>query len=384
MQRSISGFFQRRRSGRKFRAGAALALLALLAGCVTQRGPQGPLIRPAEVRARIVPLLPAGVSDPQGWATDITAAFLAQNIAPSHSHLCSVLAVIGQESGFKVNPVVPGLGRIARREIDKRAAARHVPGFVVDAALWLKSPDGKRYSYRLEHARTEHELSSTFDDFIGMVPLGKRLFGGFNPIHTAGPMQVSVSFAQAHAQGYPYPVKGSIRHEVFSRRGGVYFGVAHLFGYPAPYTQPIYRFADFNAGWYSSRNAAFQQAVSLASGIELALDGDVVTPGAGPTAPVGATERAVRSLAGRLDLDNAQIHRALEQGESADFAETDVYTRVFALAEKVERRPLPRAVLPGITLHSPKITRWLTTAWFAKRVEARWQQCMQRGGARSG
>ncbi|MEE7565503.1 DUF1615 family protein, partial [Xanthomonas sp. Kuri4-3] len=36
----------------------------------------------------------------------------------------------------------------------------------------------------------------------------------------------------------------------------------------------------------------------------------------------------------------------------------------------------PRAVPPGIRLESPKITRTLTTAWFAQRVEERWRRCM--------
>src|SRR3546814_9631067 len=85
-------------------------------------------------------------------------------------------------------------------------------------------------------------------------------------------MQVRIDFAEAHAEDYPYPVGGSIRHEVFSRRGGMYFGMMHLLGYRASYTEPLYRFADFNAGWQASRNAAFQAAVSRASGIELALD----------------------------------------------------------------------------------------------------------------
>ena len=355
-----------------------LVISVLLAGCATQRTQEVPPRRPADVRAEIVRLMPAGTSDREGWATDIQAAFAAQGIASTTTNLCSVLAVAGQESGYQVDPVVPGLGKIARREIDRRAASRHVPGFLVVAALWLKSPDGRRYSERLQGARTEKQLSEIFQDFIGMVPLGRRLFGDLNPVHTGGPMQVSIAFAEARARDYPYPVQGSIRHEVFSRRGGLYFGVMHLLGYPVTYSQPLYRFADFNAGWYASRNAAFQNAVSLASGIPLALDGDLVQPDAGIGDPAGATERAVRALAVPLDMSDSAIHRALEQGTRQDFDDSKLYARVFALAERIERKSLPRAVLPGIALKSPKITRKLTTAWFARRVDERWQRCMAR------
>lgn len=351
--------------------------LALLAGCGSQSVRQAAEPTPAEVRSSVVRLLPATVSDRQGWATDIQVAFAAQKLKPSTQNLCSVIAVAEQESNLQADPQVPNLGGIARSEMQRRAAAVHVPNFMLDAALALKSPDGRSYSQRLDKARSERELSAIFDDFIGMVPLGKQLFGRFNPVHTGGPMQVSVAFAEEHAQGYPYPLKGSLREEVFSRRGGVYFGTAHLLGYPVDYPQPLYRFADYNAGWYASRNAAFQRAVSLASGIPLTLDGDLIRY---DSSAAGATELAVRSLGKRLDLSDSEIRRALEQGERAEFAESRLYAKVFALAEKAEGKPLPRAILPGITLHSPKITRNLTTAWFAQRVDERYQRCLVRAG----
>ncbi|UVE19668.1 DUF1615 domain-containing protein [Pseudomonas sp. LS44] len=351
-----------------------LAVLLVLAGCGTQR-PQ-PLERsPDEVRAELLRLLPGQTADRQGWATDIYVAFATQHIAPTTENLCAVLAVAEQESTFQSDPQVPGLAKIARAEIDRRAAALHIPNFLVGTALRLDSPTGKTYSQRLSKVRSERELSAIFDDFIGMVPMGGQLFGGLNPVHTGGPMQVSIAFAEAHAQDYPYPRDGSIRQEVFSRRGGLYFGIAHLLGYPANYPQPLYRFADFNAGWYASRNAAFQHALSRVSGIPLALDGDLVVHG---SSRLGQTELAVRALGQRLDMSHGAIRRALLQGDSLEFEDSKLYARVFALADANERKPLPRAMLPGITLKSPKITRKLTTAWFAQRVDERWQRCMTR------
>lgn len=350
--------------------------LVLLAGCATQPA-LPPQRQPDVVRAEILRKLPASVSDRSGWANDVYVALSAQDISTSTANLCAVLAVTEQESTYTADPVVPGLARIARAEIDRRAAALHVPGLLVSAALRIDSPDGRSYAQRLGQVRTERQLSALYEDFIGMVPLGGKLFGGLNPVHTGGPMQVSVDFAREHARDYPYPVEGSIRHEVFTRRGGLYFGTAHLLGYPAHYDALLYRFADFNAGWYASRNAAFQAAVSRATGIDLALDGDLLQPGADLEHP-GSTERAIRALGARLDMGDGQIRDALARGDRLEFEDTALYARVFALADAAAGRAMPRAILPGIRLESPKITRKLTTAWFADRVNARWQRCMQR------
>ncbi|CAM3631956.1 Lipoprotein [Bordetella sputigena] len=352
------------------------AALSWLAGCATRTSepvPRGP----DQVRAEVARRLPAGIADPAGWAGDIQVALDAQDIPATPANQCAVIAVIAQESSFRADPAVPGLPKIARAEINRRASGMHIPGLLVDAALGLTSPNGKTYSQRLDAVRTERDLSDIYEDFIGMVPMGRQLFGGLNPVHTAGPMQVSVDFAQAHAKGYPYSLDQGVRKEVFTRRGGAYFGTLHLLGYPAHYDAMIYRFADYNAGWYASRNAAFQNAVSRATGIPLALDGDVLREN---SVEPGETERALRALRGRLDMSEDAIRRDLRAGDRQDFEKTMLYRRVFEIADKSAGAPLPRTVLPRITLQSPKITRQLTTAWFAERVNTRWKECMGRDG----
>lgn len=366
------------------RTAASLALLALLAACADtpRRVEPAPAPRPADARALIAQSLPPSATDRAGWAADIYAALSVLGAPADAANACAVIAVAEQESSLQADPPVPGLARIAREEIDRRADAAGVPRLLVSAALALNSSTGRSYAERLDNVRTEKGLSEIFEDFIGMVPLGQRLFGAYNPVRTGGPMQVSIAFAEAHAKArpYPYPMAGSVRHEVFTRRGGVYFGAAHLLDYAAPYDRLLYRFADFNAGHYASRNAAFQQALSTASGVPLELDGDLVRFDNADAARPGATELAARTLRAKLDLSDAQIRRALEQGTEARFETSTLYRRVFALAEALERRPLPRAAMPRIALKSPKIRRPLTTEWFANRVDERWRRCVARAG----
>jgi hypothetical protein len=85
---------------------------------------------------------------------------------------------------------------------------------------------------------------------------------------------------------------------------------------------------------------------------------------------------AVRALSRRLNLDDAAIHGALEQGRTAGFERTSVYMKVFALADRAKGRPIPRELLPQIQLHGPKISRNLTTAWYAGRVDQRFKRCL--------
>jgi Protein of unknown function (DUF1615) len=359
----------------RVRSLCALAVVLLASACGGSRTREQ--IDPDVARAQIQRHFPKGVNNAAAWAQDIFAAFEALKLPQTNENICATIAVTQQESTFQANPPVAGLGAIARREIDTRAERYHVPKLVVNAALGLKSPNGKSYADRLKAAKTEQELSEVFEDFIGIVPLGRQLFADFNPVRTGGPMQVSIAFAEEHADShrYPYPVPNGIRREVFTRRGGMYFGIAHLLDYPVEYEDMLYRFADFNAGHYASRNAAFQNAVSIAAKSSLATDGDLIIHGSDEP---GKTELATRTLADRIEMSATEIRRDLEQGRDEDFSESKLYRRVFELADKARGRPVPRAVVPNIRLKSAKITRNLTTEWFAQRVNTRYKQCLAR------
>ncbi|MGL6291603.1 MAG: DUF1615 domain-containing protein [Silanimonas sp.] len=355
------------------RALGLAAIVLLLTACATT--PKGPT--PAEVRAAISAKIPPRVDDREGWATDIQVAFEAQGLTPNPENICATLAVLEQESGYVADPAVPGLGRIAREELERRANAKLIPDLALDAALRIRSTDGRSYADRLASVRTERELSLVFEDLVGRVPLGQRLFEDWNPVQTGGPMQVSIPFAEANARGYPYPVEQSIRREVFTRRGGMYFGIKHLLDYETPYVRKVHRFADYNAGHYASRNAAFQNAVAVATGRRLALDGDVLAPGA-PLDRPGETEAALRTLSNALGMDDVALRAALQGAGRLDFNDGALFQSVFEIAERRGGKTLPREMIPGIRLESPKITRELTTAWFATRVDGRYRDCLAR------
>jgi hypothetical protein len=133
-----------------------IAFAALLSGCASER----PVVAPGEgspVQARelIDRSLPHSLSDRAGWTADLYAGFTVLAIEPTHENICAVVAVIEQESGFRVDPVVPNLPAVAWREIDERAAHAGVPRMLLHGMLQLPSSTGRSYSDRIDGARTE-------------------------------------------------------------------------------------------------------------------------------------------------------------------------------------------------------------------------------------
>jgi hypothetical protein len=338
----------------------------------------------AEVNKRIVRLIPGYAKDRQGWADDLHTAFKTLEVPHATQTYCAAIAIIEQESSFQADPTVPGLPAIVRRELESRASRYGIPMLIVNTALKKTSPDGKSYNERIDALKTEKQINTLFEDMTGELPFGRQLFADYNPVRTGGPMQVSVDFAAQHLKerDYPYPMPKKVRDEVFTRRGGVYFGSAILLDYEVPYDTIVYRFADFNSGRYSSRNAAFQLALGKVTGKPLAPDGDLLRYENGQPATIASSvEEAAIGIAKQLDMSRPQIRRDLLLEKTLAFGGSPLYNRVFELAEH-GGKPLPRQVLPQIDLKSPKITRKLTTEWFAKKVEGRYRSCLARSSGR--
>lgn len=340
----------------------------------------------AEVRALALRHLPPQIAQRSGWADDIATAFAALGIPAQPHKLCALAAVIEQESTWQPDPPVAGLSRIAKAELEKKRAAYGIPKTVFDLALLKTSPDGRSYQHRLDRLRTERELSDLFEDMIREVPFGERIFAGQNPVRTGGSTQVSIAWAQQLMAERPYPWRpaGPARDEVFKRRGGVYFGAAMLLDYPVSYDRMLYRFADYNAGRYASRNAAVQALLAQLTGRPVVADGDLLRYRGGEPVPVRSepsqTYQALAALAPELGLSPAQIEQDLRREKRHDFEQTATYRRLGQLARQ-RGLVLAAAQLPEIALKSPKISRPLTTAWFAERCEARYRACLARGAA---
>ena len=186
-------------------------------------------------------------------------------------------------------------------------------------------------------------------------------------------MQVQVAFAR-RLSGMR---DADIRELLYTRAGGVRFGTARLLGYGAGYDDVVYRFADYNAGEYASRNAAFQEQLGRLVGTTLALDGDLLNY---------RTKRArrrcrPRSRSARRTGSTATTSATIAREKTLDFEETELWSAVRDAWAQRTGRPAPYARIPDVTLSSPKLSRTLTTAWFAASVKRRYVACRQRQGA---
>jgi len=335
-----------------------------------------PIPKPLIGLALVNSLLAPELVDRSAWAEDIYTAFKSINIPVNKENVCAVLAEIEQESSFQAEPVVYGLKTIVRRELEAARQKYLIPRWVMERSFELKSPDGRSYKERIEALKTESDIDRLFEDMISEIPFGKKMFASYNPVRTGGPMQVSWDFAHEYVanRSYPYPIKNSLRNELFSRKGGLYFGVAYLLDYPTSYSSMLFRFADFNAGIYSSRNAAFQNAVSSLSKVRLVKDGDLLRYREGVALQdPSQTMRAILSVSARLNMDRTEIFHDLLLEKTSAFERSRLFKKIFTIAAS-----LPRELIPEIELRGPKLSRKLTTSMYVEQVARRYNKCLKK------
>ena len=379
-------------------------LLALAIGCGsthTSGSATGPWQPPAPLTAaEIAVLIPVQVRDRGGWSEAIANALAANQVPLDRTSACAVIAIIAQESGFEADPAVPGLAAIAAARIDRYKAKLGPFGDpLFDRMLSGRAPDDARsFRERLARLRTERDADVLFRDLLAYYEVNHpALFaaaewagkltdldglGALNPITTAGSMQVSVRFAEewALARKGRTATPGSVRDALYTRPGGVYYGTARLLAYPVPYDRMLFRFADYNAGLYTSRNAALQAQLSRLSGRKLTLDGDLLSydRSGKPNDEESESERAVQAFAQRYapQLSARAIRRDLLGEKTIDFEGTETYRAIKAVAAQKWGDAAAYATLPQVAVTSPKLKGTRSTAWFAQSVDRRYQACV--------
>ena len=341
------------------------------------------------------------MADPGGWARDLLAAFADAGLVPDATQVCAVVAVLEQESGFQADPAVANLGTLVRTRLDEEAEKYGPVGpAALERILTRRAPGDRRtFDQRIGRLRTERELDLLFRDMleserrehptmVATANLLDSLFRGrrledLNPVTTAGSMQVSVHWAVDYARGRGWTDDDqAIRDALYTRPGGLRFGVPRLWGYSLSDPDVLYRFADYNAGQYASRNAAVQRGLSRLTGLELAADGDLLAfgPDGRPTADESETLRAFRAFRERFvpTLPEARLREDLEKGKELTFEETPSYLALRRVYREQTGSALPAAVLPDLELKSPKLRHGYTTGAYARNVMRHHRACLQR------
>ncbi|MEG2358320.1 DUF1615 domain-containing protein [Acinetobacter sp.] len=348
--------------------------------------------------------LPGRVNDRTSWAQDIYDITEQLGIPQTKENVCSIVAVVDQESNFVADPQVPGLGEKAVKEVQTRLDEKFkeklgdgiggtVAGYFEEVLKTQPNPKDN-YLSQMRRVKTERELDELYREIFdymskhyhvsaltGAAKLVGQDFGEkMNPITTLGSMQVHIGYAKEHKrQGGNI---AELRTDLYSQYGGLYYGIHRLMMYPADYDKPLYRFADYNSGMYSSRNAAFQSMLNDLTAAELTLDGDLLlySKDGSPRSAKSESERELTNVfaANNVILTPRQIRADLKTEKEQDFEDTATYRAVTKLyKEKTGKEPF-YAMMPQVVISGPKLSRDYNTNWFASRVNGRYQTCMNK------
>ena len=353
---------------------------------------------------QIKQLLPPRINERSAWAKDIFDITEQLDNPQTKENICSIVAVADQESNFVADPQVAGLGEKAVKEVEDRldekfkdklgdAIGGTLAGYFQEVLKNQPSPDNN-YLSQMRRVKTERQLDELYREIFSYMSkhyhvsaltgaaklVGQDFAEKLNPVTTLGSMQVHIGYAKEHKrQGGNI---AALRSDLYSRYGGLYYGIHRLMMYPADYNKAIYRFADYNSGMYSSRNAAFQSMLNALTNTKLDLDGDLLlyTKDGSIRSTISQSERELTSIfaSNNMLVTPRQIRTDLKKEKKKDFEDTATYRTVTKLyQEKMAKEPM-YAIMPEVVISGPKLSRDYNTNWFATRVNGRYQSCMQR------
>lgn len=362
-------------------------LVVGLTACKTESEPPPPTL----TNAQIAKLIPARVKNSQSWADDIAKIFDQLGIYKGSQNACTAIAIIDQESNFVADPTVPNLGETSLKALNDKLEdklGKTMAGMFKNMLATKPNPDNN-FIKQIKAVKTERELDELFRKMfayfgetykVGAINNTAKLLGNgidekLNPITTLGSMQVHIDYAKKNRRSNMND--DELRADLYSQYGGLYYGIHRLMLYAANYDDPIYRFADYNSGMYSSRNSAFQAQLAHISGKKLDLDGDLLLwDGDSPKTAKSQTETAILSL-NIPNLTERQIRQDLKKEKTQAFELTVTYQAIKErFGKKTDKYP-KYAIMPQVVISGPKLSKDYNTNWFATRVNKRYETCIK-------
>ncbi|NRA65295.1 MAG: DUF1615 family protein [Pseudobacteriovorax sp.] len=380
-------------SFRAYRQASIYGLLAVLIGAcslINRSEPPKSYVSFATVKSKI----PTHVKQRSDWAQAVKEGIELTGKPLSLERICAVVAIIEQESGFKANPRVSQLPKIVSRGIKEKLKPLGPladPAWEAIQSTTIPSTNTS-FGERINQLKTERDLDLLFDEltdtFAASLPrsfaistalsrlLGRGDLRQLNPIRTAGSMQVRVAFAKELLSREGMTDR-AIRDYLYTIKGGVRVGTARLLGYRASYDNIIYRFADYNSGMYSSRNAAFQKLLTDITGLRLRRDGDLLTYRKDGSID-GRTTQSKKAALTFAKANHSWIWLAkynLRQEKTYDFERSNLWRQVRKSWQTTFEKQPPYAIMPRVVIVSPKLNGNKSTAWFANNVVRRYKRC---------
>jgi len=354
-----------------------LLLTLFLSGCSRDQE-QGLSQRQIE---KLVLAANPNVDSPNIWARAIRESLQELKQPVDKETACAVISVIAQESSFKTVPKNSGMPNILRKKIEN-ASSNIIVQQLIQLRLDQLAANGKTFRENIDSITSERDFELWYNEFTS-ASVTKPILIVFNKdignlVTTLGSMQVSVKFARHYPKKPKNVGSGSLREILYTCKGGVFYGTARLLDYKHNYDDWKYVFADYNAGHYASRNAGFQKMLANVLREKIDLDGDLLSYKDGKGVPSATYASFIELLKNKeIAFDEEDVKKDFAREKRHSFEKTWSYQTLATLHKEKFGRTI-YAVLPEITLHSPKfVSKNLTTKWFANRVKGRFNRCMR-------